>query len=123
MIRIICIIAVCFTLQNACAKTEFVPGVEDLPFPETFSEQPDSTVNYDTPEGRIIYARGDSVCKKDMRTIKEKYTKTLLNLGWEQYKKDTFSRENESLAVHFKEKKGGKEIVLISLTPRPKKDM
>lgn len=121
MKQLIYIFSVCLMVTNIHATTDFVPGIEDLPFPETFREQPDNTVNYDAPEGRIIYARGESASTKNMEKIMRDYTHTLKNLGWAKESKNIFHRGNESLSIHFEENKMGSKVISISLTPRPKK--
>jgi hypothetical protein len=97
----------------------FLSGFEDLPLMDGLTEQADSGVVFDKPDGRIIerYASGPLTAE----SVKAFYAATLPQLGW-QAKPDkranhlAFEREGESLDIEFK-KVDSELVVRFSVMP------
>ena len=98
----------------------FVSGFEDLPLMDGLTEQADSGVVFDKPDGRIIerYASGPL----SMDSVMSFYRETLPQLGWmpvvaKAAKHLAFEREGESLDVEFKTV-GSELVVRFSVAPQ-----
>jgi hypothetical protein len=97
----------------------FLSGFEDLPLMDGLTEQADSGVVFDKPDGRIVerYASGPLTTDSVVAFYKE----TLPQLGW-QAKPDkranhlAFEREGESLDIEFK-KVDSELVVRFSVAP------
>ena len=97
----------------------FLSGFEDLPLMDGLTEQADSGVVFDKPDGRIVerYASGSLT----LDSVKAFYSQTLPQLGWHA-KPDkrashlAFEREGESLDIEFKNV-GSELVVRFSVMP------
>jgi len=97
----------------------FLSGFEDLPLMDGLSEQADSGVVFDKPDGRIIerYASGPL----SLDSVETFYRQTLPQLGWQPVKANAarhlgFQREGESLDIEFKTV-GSELVVRFSVAP------
>jgi len=97
----------------------FVAGLEDLPLMPGLSEVEESTVSFDSPEGRIVevYAEG----AVDGGRVLTFYDETLPQLGWTPEGGGNFRREGEMLRIEIiSEGEGGEGegiAVRFSLAP------
>ncbi len=101
---------------SANNDSTFVAGIGDLPLMEGLTEDPDSAIIYDKPEGRIVeaIAHGD-VSAEDVRAF---YGDTLVQLGWQASGDDMiFTREGEVLTIMVDDD-GNVATVSFSLAPR-----
>jgi hypothetical protein len=97
----------------------FLSGFEDLPLMDGLTEQADSGVVFDKPDGRIIerYASGPL----SLDSVETFYRETLPQLGWRPARAKAarhlnFQREGESLDIEFKTV-GSELVVRFSLAP------
>jgi len=97
----------------------FLSGFEDLPLMDGLTEQADSGVVFDKPDGRIIerYASGPL----SLDSVESFYRETLPQLGWMPVKAKVarhldFKREGESLDIEFKTV-GSELVVRFSVAP------
>ncbi len=97
----------------------FLSGFEDLPLMDGLTEQADSGVVFDKPDGRIVerYASGPL----SLDSAVDFYRKTLPQLGWQPAKAKAarhlaFQREGESLDIEFKTA-GSELVVRFSVAP------
>ena len=62
------------------AAAQFVPGIAELPMLEGLKPEPDGTVVFDTPEGRIVTTSLTGAV--DEKAVRDFYGATLAQLGW-----------------------------------------
>ena len=98
---------------------QFLSGFEDLPLMDGLTEQADSGVVFDKPDGRIVerYASGPL----SLDSVEAFYRETLPQLGWMPVKAKAakhldFRREGESLDIEFKTV-GSELVVRFSVAP------
>jgi hypothetical protein len=97
-----------FTLPILCllacpafaGNTQYFSALPDLPLAPHLTEDTDSAVGFDQPEGRVIVlqASGDA----QANDINQFYTKTLPALGWKSVGGDRYERGHESLTLDVK---------------------
>ena len=97
----------------------FLSGFEDLPLMDGLTEQADSGVVFDKPDGRIVerYASGPL----SLDSVVTFYRETLPQLGWQPVTAKAvhhlaFKREGESLDIEFKTV-GSELVVRFSVAP------
>lgn len=101
--------------QTLLAQT-FFSALPDLPLMVGLSEDHDSTLSFDKPEGRIIHgtAYGTNISITEVQTF---YNTSLPQFGWTYKGQDTFVRKDETLRF-FYHQENNRLTVHIQLTPR-----
>ena len=79
------------------AAAQFVPGIAELPMLEGLKPEPDGTVVFDTPEGRIVTTSLTGAV--DEKAVRDFYGATLAQLGWRKLAAGHFRREGENLLL------------------------
>ena len=79
------------------AKSNFVPGVSDLPVPMNFFLIDDSSTIYHNKAGRIVNASFKGRGKE--KNVADFYHKTLPALGWEKIEDLVYIRDTEKLYI------------------------
>jgi hypothetical protein len=97
----------------ALANETFLSGIEDVPLAPGMVELPGGLL-FDSPAGRIVDTRAET----DLTTscVREVYSQTLQQLGWQAMGEMHFRRDNEILKIEFEEKKRPL-MVHFTLTP------
>lgn len=113
------IIAFVFAIfsNGAPARTEFVPGFDDLPLMPGMVLIPDTLVSFDAPSGRMVFAKALSELSEIQ--ISAFYKATLGTLGWKEQITHNFIRDKESLKIEYKAGKSKSAIfIYFSLSPK-----
>lgn len=84
---------------SSARTAPFVLGIEDLPLIQGLEQKPNSTVIFDTPEGRVIEAVAAGVIKRAV--VVSFYQSTLPQLGWIKQSEERYWRDGESLSLEF----------------------
>ncbi|HKJ72924.1 MAG TPA: hypothetical protein VKA19_02300 [Alphaproteobacteria bacterium] len=98
----------------------FLSGFEDLPLMDGLTEQADSGVVFDKPDGRIVERYASGPLSRD--SVMTFYRNTLPQLGWRARRAKkahtlAFKRDDELLDIEFK-KAGSELVVRFSVTPK-----
>jgi hypothetical protein len=75
----------------------FVPGVADLPLMEGLEADPNATLVFDKPEGRIVEAAATGAVSPE--AVIAFYAATLPQLGWLREGPALYTREGEVLRI------------------------
>jgi len=100
---------------NALAKSNFVPGIQDLPVPASFHLVKDSSGVYNHGHGRLVTASFKGKALEE--DVVEFYNKTLPALGWRKKERLKFTRDGETLKIKISEVE--KEELLINFQLNP----
>ncbi|MBP02934.1 MAG: hypothetical protein CMM25_09010 [Rhodospirillaceae bacterium] len=84
---------------SSARAAPFVLGIEDLPLIQGLEQKPNSTVIFDTPEGRVIEAVAAGVIERAV--VVSFYQSTLPQLGWIKQSEERYWRDGESLSLEF----------------------
>ncbi len=118
VLRIIIRVLVCLALSSPAIAddvSDYVAGIGDLPLMDGLTEDPDSAIIYDKPEGRIVEAVAHGNVTSD--DVESFYRTTLTQLGWQATGDNlSFSREGELLTIDVVEQDSG-TVVSFSLAP------
>lgn len=97
------------------AQDAFLSGIEDMPLMAGLYEILDTTLIFDSPEGRYVeaYARGDVT----QLAVAEFYRRSLPQLGWRQSGINTFQRDGEVLDIVATGASNGMTSVRFALSP------
>ncbi|MHA1538952.1 MAG: hypothetical protein ACTSXQ_00570 [Alphaproteobacteria bacterium] len=102
---------------QAPARTEFVPGFDDLPLMPGMVLIPDTLVSFDAPSGRMVFAKALSELSEVQ--ISAFYKATLETLGWKENASRDFNRDKETLKIEYKPGKSKSAIfIYFSLAPK-----
>jgi len=101
--------------RDLSAKSDFVPGINDLPLMSGLILKTDSPIFFDTPSGRIIEIL--AVSKLSIPEISSFYKNTLPQLGWKNKDKDNFERDGELLKIEIFNDISGGSVVRFFLVP------
>ena len=85
--------------QTGNAGVAFVSGIEDLPLMPGLGEIEGTAMIFDTPGGRIVEVSASGPVGRDQ--VVKFYAATLPHLGWSPAGETRFSREGETLELHF----------------------
>lgn len=96
---------------------EFVPGINDLPLAPGLTAVADKTVEFNSPEGRIVDATASGAVSRS--TIVEFYRRTLPQLGWKAESPVIFRRGRELLRLNISGDSASGTQVRFSLRPQP----
>jgi len=98
------------------AAGSFLAGIEDVPVPPGFAENPSAGMVFDSPTGRIIeaVASGNSLNREQLLAF---YAQTLPQLGWTRIGDSEFRSDSETLRITIEQGKPGSLIVHYNLTP------
>ena len=100
-------------------QTRYVVGTEDVPLYEGFIEDSNQTAAYDTVEGRIVeavYSR--SASSANMTDIRNFYTVSLPQLGWQKQTSSRYTRDGEQLNYSLTKEENH---LILKFTIRPDK--
>ena len=75
----------------------FIPGLEDVPMLSDASILPDQGFAFDAPSTRVVEVY--LATKIPERDIYDFYARTLPELGWQPYTRQTYVREDERLTI------------------------
>jgi len=97
------------------AQDAFLSGIEDMPMMPGLYEVLDTTLVFDSSEGRYVeaYASGDVT----PLAVAEFYRNSLPQLGWQLDGNNTFRREGEELVILATEALDGLTSVRFALSP------
>jgi len=82
------------------ADTAYFSALPDLPLAPGLTEEADSAVRFDQPEGRIVVLQ--AVGAAQVSDIMNFYAKTLPALGWTMKAPGQYSRDKEVLQMEVK---------------------
>lgn len=99
----------------ACAAGTFLAGIEDVPVPPGFTENPAAGMVFDSPTGRIIEAEASGSLPREK--VIAFYGETLPQLGWTRISDTEFRSETETLKLSFDLSKKPLLAVHFNLTP------
>ena len=83
--------------QEDVAPVGFVPGVDDLPLMAGLEADPEATMVFDKPDGRIVEAAASGAVSPD--AVIAFYATTLPQLGWLREGPTRYTREGEVLRL------------------------
>ena len=113
--KLILIIFTLFFSNFAFAKSNFVPGISDLPVPASFHLIQDISGVYHDNAGRLVTAnfKGKAV----EADILDFYNKTLPALGWRRKERLRFTRDGETLRIQITEVNQTELLINFQLNP------
>jgi hypothetical protein len=79
--------------------TVFISGLEDLPLINGLEERLESSVIFDSPQGRVVEVIASGVMQQEI--VSDFYQNTLPQLGWTKLNEDRYQREGETLSLEF----------------------
>lgn len=100
------VLAVCLFIGSGTAaladQSEFLEALPDVPVMQGMEEMQDYILVFDKPEGRIIetLVHTDDISQEQIRNY---YSQTLPQLGWQKTSSDEFVRESEKLSLQYEE--------------------
>jgi hypothetical protein len=102
---------------NENDRSFFVPGFEDIPLMQDLEGGKFETSFFDSPYGRVV--ESTVIVNALAKDIKKFYDLTLPQLGWVEFKKNYFLREQEILNLQV-EKIEKSDLVLVKFFLSPK---
>lgn len=82
------------------AETAYFSALREMPVAPNLTEDVNSAVRFDQPEGRIIVMQASGFAQS--AEITDFYNKTLPALGWKSTGTNSFSRDQEVLILDIK---------------------
>jgi len=95
--------------------TVFVSGFDDIPLMPGLVEDPEQSLNFDTPGGRVVEAVASGAVSAD--DAMAFYAATLPELGWKQTGEGLYAREDETLSLEISAE-GDEITVRFASSPR-----
>ena len=112
LITLIFTILLSFSVQ---AKSNFVPGISDLPVPANFHLLQDSSGVFNNGFGRLVTANFKG--KANEEDIIDFYNKTLPALGWRKKERLKYTRSGETLIIKITEINQTELLINFQLMP------
>ncbi|MDP6785912.1 MAG: hypothetical protein QF830_10405 [Rhodospirillales bacterium] len=103
--------------QTGNAGIAFVSGIEDLPLMPGLGEIEGTDMIFDTPGGRIVEVSASGPVGRAQ--VVEFYAATLPHLGWSPAGATRFSREGETLELHFSDTPTGTRQLVVRFALAP----
>jgi hypothetical protein len=102
----------------APAGAQYLSAAPDIPLAEGLRENPDATLVFDKPQGRILQMSATQAVGANPTRTRQFYTASLPNLGWRARASQdknilTFTRKGETLRLSFRA-----DTVIFDLTPK-----
>ena len=102
----------------APAGAQYLSAAPDIPLAEGLRENPDATLVFDKPQGRILQMSATQAVGANPTRTRQFYTASLPNLGWRARPSQdknilTFNRKGETLRLSFRA-----DTVIFDLTPK-----
>lgn len=98
------------------AGTQYFSAMPDLPLPAGLSEDTNSAVRFDQPEGRVIVLEASGTAQA--YDITKFYQATLPALGWKSVGQNRFIRDEETMTIDIKSLGGAHNRLNILLKPQ-----
>lgn len=97
---LLCLLLV-LSAPAASAADDFITGFEDLPLVGNWRQNQESSISFDTPQGRFIKAEITQIDRNASENAKTFYEKALPQLGWKKRPDGIYTREGEQLTIRF----------------------
>ena len=97
--------------ETTAAVAGFVPGVADLPLMAGLEADPEATMVFDKPDGRIVEAAASGAVSRE--AVLAFYATTLPQLGWLRQGPTRYTRDGEVLRLTVEPQRGDTPLRLI----------
>jgi hypothetical protein len=115
MRKLVAIVLLLLCPALVAAAGTFLAGIEDVPVPPGFTENPTASMVFDSPTGRIIEAEAAGSLPREK--VIAFYTDTLPQLGWTRISDAEYRSDTETLKITFDQSKKPLLAVHYTLTP------
>lgn len=109
------LVAIFIISSNVKATDKFLRGINDLPLMPGLQEDLGASIIFEKPNGRIIVALATG--NESIKSVRDFYTKTLPQLGWDNIDGGVFQRSGERLTLTIHEE-NNTTSVRFSVRPR-----
>ncbi len=80
------------------AQEAFMPQTQDIPLMNGLSVDVNDDMNFDTPAGQLITLEAKSTSLKAQQILNY-YHKTLPEMGWQETRKNYYTRDKDSVTI------------------------